>query len=748
MGLAVFFAPEDAVELDPAVLQSREEGYEYVLDVTDQVNYIEMGPDDRVEKALPNVFSFQNFYPSRYGNYPLVVKNIELVYISEAEIEKLGELDLEKFVPAAPAATLSGEGFQLNISPGGGMTLNVDGKEAFLQSRYSYPAEPVMGFYTLTVAEPEADSGITVNVSGQTDQTEAQVKMVAPQYTLTRNLAVNGHRIEVRDTLENTSEEDLGLAWSQDLGFTKRPDEGFRLAGQPDVTLVPALGSRNPTLFAQSDGCSVGLVAEDTVSRCQLELAAARNILSMKSNGMGIPAGKSVTLDWAIYPSNGGGYYDFINCLREDWQVNTTIPGPYAIRAAVIPGLNCKIGSVIPWYDYAEGAGLTREEYLAEVQPKIAELRKALPGVKLMGLVETNLVNFDASSVPWGYELPLTYADRKNPKTKYAQFLSPELTAKLDESTPYRDSLMRDKDGNAMIDTWYVYKPIPFINLMVQPERGNHRYEVMMENVDFLMDTAGFDGVYFDQFQPWLHDGFSENRWDGVTVELDPTGKIARKRYSYAITGATGRADILRKVTDRGGVVVINGHPSSREEQNTGVISFQEMENDVLDLPGYVGHKPPELSWQVSGHLATPIILGIRTEGYADINGVDRRAEMMTKAIITALRNGLLYYYYGTDQPLEGELGGSYEIGNHMFPFTPVKLGEGVLVGKERTVGAISGSYLVDGSEEPKVYLFDRQGRPKAVTSENVAISGNSENWTVDIKLDDWSEVFVIEIVE
>ena len=86
--------------------------------------------------------------------------------------------------------------------------------------------------------------------------------------------------------------------------------------------------------------------------------------------------------------------------------------------------------------------------------------------------------------------------------------------------------------------------------------------------------------------------------------------------------------------------------------------------------------------------MASPIALGIGGENLS----TDRKnyAKGFMKGIITLLRNGLLYYHYDPDIPETGEGSGQYGPINHMFPITPLELGEGFIIGKERIVAARS----------------------------------------------------------
>jgi len=263
-----------------------------------------------------------------------------------------------------------------------------------------------------------------------------------------------------------------------------------------------------------------------------------------------------------------------------------------------------------------------------------------------------------------------------------------------------------------------------------------------MRQIDFMMGKLGFNGIYIDQFQPYIIGGFSENRWDGYTVELAADGSIKRKRYSYAITGAPARAKIVRTVRERGGIVVTNGQPMSREEQNTGVFAFQEMENDDVNPLKFMDSKPPECPWQVISHLGSPIALGIRPRKYKSVGATpEMYPQMTTKGVITALRNSVLFYYYTIDVTTSGPAAGSTALVENLFPFTTEELHEGWLKGKERTITAISGKFPVNGQKQPKILYFDCKGSPKKA---DFVISGTPGNWVVDVKLDDWNEVAIM----
>ncbi|MBR4674471.1 MAG: hypothetical protein IKP00_08400 [Victivallales bacterium] len=748
--LLTIFAPENETKNNPQILDSQY-GYEYYFDVDDMVSKLIIGADDRIENNAPNKFRFLNALSKHIVDLPLVAKDIQLGYVPTAELFPLKGIKFWKTEGLKSAAgSIKGDNFQLNVSPYGGMELQMgENRKLYFESSFSYPASPFMKYNRLALDSVTGMPGIQAKVSQQGQ--DVVVEMTTPDLTLKRVIASKGHFIRVTDTFTNLGSEDRGLLWRNEAAFDNRmPAPGWRLAGLSNCESASVLAASNPTIYISDGECAAGIVAEDTVSRILINMQLQGNALVMGNTGVGIGPGNSLTIEWSIYPLQAPniGYFDFVNRLRIDWNVNDTIPGPFLFSAKDLPGLKPRFACVGPWFEYSNGQELTRDEYSAKVLPVIEEQRKNYPGIILMALIETNLVKFDARTVPWGDQLPLGYGDRKHPNSKYGLYLSPELSAKLKAATPMADSLLCDKDGNVMMDGYYTYVNKPFINMMPQPAPGNYRFKQMMEQIDFLLEIIKFDGIYIDQFNPTYKDGISYDKWDGVSVVLDETGKIISKYYNYAIVGSPARMEIIKRITSAGKYVLTNGHPVTREEQSCGRLSFAEMENDSCNPLPFLDRKPPEFRYQSLGHLTSPIILNLRPGRYQtpQPGEQDKRALILNKGIITAIRNAQLPYYYGVTQPLTGPDAGSFEVANWLFPFTPVRIDEGVMTGKERTITVISGTFKLGGNAKPKIAHFNRYGIP--TDASNITVTGTPGAWQAIVKLDDWNEIAVFEVVE
>lgn len=641
--ILTFFAAERHREIDKRVLSSRQERFRYCIDVTDLVNYQVIGADDRVEGGEPNRFTFFNHLPKHVADLAVLVKNLHLCYVPEKDILEQSGFKLTTFTPAPPKAKLTTSNAAISIGPAGGFSVEMGNETFYVESFFSYPARPEMKFHAFPVSNP-APGSWPVEVK-QISPQEVVIYGRSAEYEIHRVLKVAGHRIAIVDKIRNLGTKDLGMAFYQAVAQSGKPlMKGSRLAGYSEAMQATYFGSANPTVFAAGSSGGLGLVAEDTISRGLIQLRKVGNTMRLGSAGMGLAPGTEKTLEWSVYPIAAGDYWDFINQVRRDWKVNYSLMGPFPLQDWAYLDAKAPYKALQPWFRYGEGAPLSDEQYRRKTEEQIAKHRSLNGNVRFLGMLELNLVMFDCSKVPWGEELKPRRGSRRQPGIHYGQPLSPRLTKLMEEAMPHlKDSMIRDENGNLLYDNFY--PEAPYVSFMVQVEKGNSRYREVLEHIDILMDTFGFNGVYIDQFQPYTIGGYSEHKWDGHTVVLDEFGQITRKRYNYIITGASARATIIKHVLDKGGVIVINGQPTSREEQSLGVMAFQEMENDTLDFKAFLNSQPPELAWQAISHLGTPIALGARPNRYSK-KDEGLRPKLTTKSIITALRNGLLHYHY------------------------------------------------------------------------------------------------------
>lgn len=746
--LLTFFGPGGDV-LDERVISQRDEGYWYILDISDLANLIETGADDRIESEKPNKLTFVNTYtrklsPGAKEYSPMVIRDIRIGYLPKAAVAELRPSTMLQFEPITSGPRLELDGAALAVSPTGGMQLRVGSDDYFICSEFSYPGEKI-GYNTLRPDEAAGQPSWKPDVRRREDGS-IELTAKAESYELTRIIKADGGKVRIFDTIANTSTEPTAVVVNHTLA-APRPfsQDDFRVGGTDREAIIGGL-AQNPTLFVRQKDSSLGVLAEDNVLRRQLEVVRRGNSFSFAARHFGLKPGEEYCLEWTLYPSAGGEYFDFVNRVRRDWGVNFTIEGPFVFGdGEVIPGRKVGIYVFGPWFDYHHGGSQTWDSYRKEVEPMLKTLQKEQPDAVLMPLLETNLYTLVKTNIEGGEILP--GSDRES--GKYGYTLNEEQTAVLNAALgEWSDSVLRTADGRLVVDTYYPgYKSNKenLFNLMLYLRNGNYRHRHFIRQIDYLMDDIGFTGIYIDQFSLCgsysRPDSFTYDQWDGRTVDIDESGRITRMFTDCNLAGAEARADIIRHILDKGGRVVINGHSTVRETRALAAFRFAEMDNDGVNPLPFMDGKPPIFYHQAMGHLCSPIILGLRPVRYGE-DGKERWAEIITKGIITALRNGVLYYYYSSTIPADGPGAGEYGPLNHCFPFTPVKLHEGWLVGRERTITCVSGVYQWAQTRKPTCVLFDLHGREKAG---EFALKETAKGWEVTVKLEDWNEIAVIE---
>jgi hypothetical protein len=732
--LLVFFSPDDSAG-DPRVLDNQEQGCWYLLDVS-----------DLLRTDAPNTLKLTNTAVKAYwpGGPPadcrLIVGHLQAGYLPASQARQLRRSEWKERSQVRGPSLSEGTS-AVTVAAGGGGQVAVGNELYFLESSYTCLTKP-RSLLCAGGAEGWSPS-VRLRANGELGLTAK-----CDEFRLRRTIRLNGGRVEVTDALTNTADRVIGVIIRHEI-ILPSGIQSFRLGGTREVALGPRTTPENPTLFAAQQNTGLGLVAEDDIMRLQMGSEMTGNRVAAYLENFGLAPGATYRLKFALYPCITD-YFDFINQVRRDWNVNFTVLGPFEFVSAreyqqpadegklrtLLARKNIRLFALTPWFEYYDRANMTRDEFKSLLQPAIRLIKSVEPDALCLGLLETNL-----SPVPLAFfrdtlpqDLPFgrpgsTYPVGKVPG-QYGYPAPPAATAIVNESV-WRDSCLRNERGNVLLDTWYVHHYIdpPALNLMVYPADGNHRYRLGLDQLAFLLDDVGLDAVYIDQFSLAYGstDRYTYDYWDGHTVDIDAaTGEVARKCADLGWVSAGARKQWVEFALQRGKVVVANSMPAVMELQSLPIFRFMETQ-------GYdpLAQGIPDQPGCAKGQLGSPIGLGHQWN--------HQGAEFYLRTVCAHLRYGLLYYYYATDFSAED---GEYGPVNHMFPFTPVALHEGWVEGKERTITCVSGAFTRPAEPEPVTHLFDSHGREK---QSGVSVERSGDGYRVQVRLDDWREVAVIE---
>jgi len=696
--------------------------------------------------------------------------------------------DAGPFSPVEPAVTARSGELVVKVSRAGKMQIHTGSDSYTIDSCFSYPGggkppEGGIGWnglpkgfsqdnypdvtsqrdsepsWTPRVQAPSADA-MTVQASGNC-------------YRLLRTIKVNPGRIDISDELTSLRDVPTGIVPRHRI--TAREEYLDRYSVNLEV-------AANPTIYLRGQVDGLGIVMQDNLSRLRMRpwIPQGGNRAGFQVNRVVVGPRETRSLDWSIYPLEpGADYFSFINRVREDWNANFTIHGPFCFGYLKPEGDDIKfyllygrkefyLGQVMadptelreylqwrgsrilalaPWPDHDPGAidhVVSWDEYRQLMKAALPAFRAADPGLRIIACIETDWVAVDPAKMANGDEIPLPQQDRK-----YGPSVIQTLTARqsqiIEEAKPdWIDSLVRDAKGCLRI--YHYYRggaPINTPPLNVYPQVGNARYAYMMQQTQLALDELGMDGVYYDEF-PMSQLGSVrtyEGDGDGASASIDfRTGELFGQYKDCSLAGIQARVNLIDYALSRGKTIIANRYSTSREEQSLPVNRFTETNSVFSGLTWELGSKPPALNYCFFSHLNSPIGLG----AVPGPEGVPK-ARWLMGALITYLRHGMVMYNYGPAEPsMTAENRDVYGVVKHMYPITPVELGEGFIIAKERILAARSLSRLWDSAARPKALAFDVDGRQVDATGK-CDIEAEGARWRVTLKLKDWSEIAVIE---
>jgi hypothetical protein len=215
------------------------------------------------------------------------------------------------------------------------------------------------------------------------------------------------------------------------------------------------------------------------------------------------------------------------------------------------------------------------------------------------------------------------------------------------------------------------------------PTSTNAYGRAVARNVDLILDEIGADGVYWDEMEYSAYQYHYGEPWDRCSGDIDPrTHRVTRLKSSVALLSQDWRVALAKRILARGPLVA-NGQPRTRTLSR-------------LKFPRFVETGSP--SNCAGAQLFSPIALGDHL--------TERSEADAYRMMLTALDYGCLYHWYNdlTVIPTYPTLT------EHMYPFTPVELHDGWIVGEERIITKRSGLFGWGDRSRHEVHAYDENG--------------------------------------
>jgi len=567
--------------------------------------------------------------------------------------------------------------FKLDMGKGGGFTITLKKGRYPFESRISWPNGD---FNRLSAGEKPFTRGekswkADVRAIGRN---KYAVKAAGDFYTIQREIEVFPTHVYVKDKYTNITDNDLGLLIYNETPVT--PGQvmepflsGCDKRGRQREGRVP---DHSPSVFFKDANAGIGMVPLDDVFVIQaIPYIEWQDAVGVCTEKFALAPGKSYTLEWAVYPTGSGEYYDFINDVR---KVEGRIGAVKEAAGFITYGPNNR--RQVPTRDFIEKRGINigiisglaqaaddplisiqgiefmdfpREREL--IRNQMAAIHKKLPGFKAVihiahsiyttnrpeRFADSRVVNPDGKQVRWGYGYGYIGKERQD-------------------------------------EGWrgWIFYPTP----------GNSFHDALMKSADVVMDKMGCDGVFMDGFFAGYISRWTYDRWDGHSAEIDlGTKTIRRKMGSVLLLSQPSMIAFARKIRDKGGIVIGNNTVFTRSIANEKYIIF---DNECASGPQL--------------HLA-PSITALRGTSAGALTEKSIYLDMLDK-----LSWGECFLYYNERIPLS-----CASLAAKEFPITFEEIRSGLIKGPERIITMNSGVYGWRGKRDlHMVYKFDDRGAP------------------------------------
>lgn len=648
--------------------------YEIVLDVTDLINPVAENHLTITNTATDVIQKYTNTNASLIiGSLDIETKNVPSVMMATANnfkpIINHGEL-------AAGAAQYRGK-----ILPGGGFELNV-GKSTFrFNSAFSFPNA---GFNILNAGamDKTGQKNWRVKVNAKTNHVFAQ----GGDYRIERAITFEKTHAEIVDTITNLHKNaPLGMAVRDEMNLSGLQNSQIRLAGNPDPAANDYYAPGNPSVHVRLANSGIGMITEDDVFRNQALLYTRADdkstfpVAGIRTEMLRLAPGETYSLRWAVYPVAGPDYFDFVNLVRDDWGANFTVNGacwwgsspdqilnlsPENLRETLLQNGIRQVQVTGSWIDHkldpkdpnapkilGFGTGVMEPhfaDYRSRVRAAVAKIHQAVPDVKVVGY-------FDAQR-----------DSSENSQQKFA------------------DSALIGADGKQLSTNWSgrysdSYNMVPTLQ--------NSFGKAALDTAKRYLSDMNLDGIYWDEMEITGYNAplLSYKVFDGHTCQLDPkTWTIAREVGISALATKQFRLAVINAVKQKGGILFGNGPSGELDELHTQTAHMIEIQHND--------------DWSYQGNLETP--LGFTAGGYDWENFLRAFNQAMLPITTLPYDSKLKQYRY------------PHDIMPFVFPFTPIELHAGYLLGKERIIVTHSGNY---GWSSEKVlslsHHFDENGK-------------------------------------
>lgn len=483
-------------------------------------------------------------------------------------------------------------------------------------------------------------------------------------FSLDRKISKHDGVIVVEDKFTNLTGNNLGIMQRHEFQVSL-PQTKYYINGLPrPAGLKGYYSSANNSSFAGSPAGGIGIVPLNDAFRLHSEnYIAGGNGIGLCDRMLVIGPKASYTAQWAIAANSTGSYWDFINALRQYLGVNFKLDGPVAMLRCYPPYSEWPLEKVRKFFELKSAffgiAGLTfRTVYKGKKLPYLFNhglaARLGIPELKK---------NIDK----WR---------KADPTLKILQYFHCYIDSSDNADTDFADSKTLDTNGKHAVYGKYFYQ-------LFYPTLTNKFGMESEKTIDMLMNELKVDGIFWDEISYSMVPYHYGKPWDECSGDIDMrTHEVIKLKSSVSLISKSWRVKQAKRILERGYLM------------GNGALYCNDMRK--LNIPCFA--ETAQSTFCARTHLYTPIALGDHLSEATEQDAYNN--------MLNALDYGCVYYWYG-DQVYPTHK----TLTDKMYPVTPIRLGPGYIIGRERILTRVSGFFGWNDSSAHQVFVFDEKGK-------------------------------------
>jgi len=484
-----------------------------------------------------------------------------------------------------------------------------------------------------------------------------QVTLKTREFEVVRTIEKLADRIIVRDKLINLTDNILPLMYKHEIdfaGLARAYVAGYPRRSESGVNNLPP----HPAVAALNTTGGVVMLAGDDITQVLSTEYSHGNLIGMKNERLVLTPKRTLDIAIELYVLEKPDYWYFINRARQAWNVNFTLPGAGAFmngrRLPDLPKLKSQLNAYSAKIAILSGIyGNLNGQYAAFHGLSFAEQ--------------------DFSC----YKDNMEKLRQAKPGIKVLPYFHSFISNGKNDKERFADDRLIDSNGNHAdysTGNYPLYVPYP-----------GSKFAAAQEELLEKRWQMGFDAIYWDETEySRLFYSFSDKYWDNTTAVISPkTHRMVRKISSVPLLTEDWRVPVAEKLIKRGkGLLIGNGAPFTKRMRDLHTVRFIET-GSITNL--------------ILGQLYTPLALGDHLTVRTPLDAY--------KDMLRALDFGCVYYYYSPT------FGNYPTLTEYMFPITPMRMGNGFIIGKERIITNCSGLFGWGDQSNFEVHIFDRSGK-------------------------------------